>query len=139
MRYLCTIYTHDCSFAGRKGFAATEPAFDAPVASVIVDGPTLRDAAARAYVRVVGRQRAQGLRRKPAIPNEVIAQETSPRAIAASLRKVARRVGECYEMDNLVDAWSIQVQPVSVTTRLPRNLRLSSKLIYHSSRFPSPN
>lgn len=139
MRYLCTIYTQDCSFAARKTFAETEPRFDSPLASVIVEGSSLRDAAARAYVRCVGRHRARGLRRKAVIPNEVIAQETSPRAIAASLRKVARRVGECYEMDNLVEAWSIQVQLAARNTRLPRRSRLSSRLLRHSARFPSPN
>jgi hypothetical protein len=139
MRYLCTIYTHDCTFAGSKTFTGTEPAFDAPVAAILVRGSTERDAAARAYIQAVGHGRARGLRKQGVVREEIIAQETSPRAIAASLRKVTRRSGVLYEMDNFADAWSIRVQPAPTTTRLPRRLRLKSRLLYHSSRFPSPN
>jgi hypothetical protein len=139
MRYLCTIYTHDCTFAGAKTFTGTEPAFGSPVASLLVRGTSERDAAARAYIRAVGRDRARGLREQGLVREEILAQETKPGAIAASLRKVAGRSGLRYEMDNFADAWSIRVEPAPTATRLPRRLRLKSRLLYRSSRFPSPN
>src|SRR3954468_3534247 len=104
MRYLCTIYTHDYTTTGGKCGVATEPAFDSPLVQVVVGGATLREAAARAYVRAVGRVRARWMRRQPWSRQEVGSQETSNRAIAASLRKTNRRIGECYEMDHLVRA-----------------------------------
>lgn len=139
MRYLCTIYTHVCSLSGKQGFVGTEPAFDAPVTSVIVSGSSFREAAARAYVRCVGRQRADWLRQHAKAPEEVISQETSRKAIAASLRKVARRVGVCYEMDNFVDGWSIKVEPAPASHPLQRRLRLPQPLLHHLSRYLSPN
>jgi hypothetical protein len=138
MRYLCTIYSHETTVAGKKGFFGTEPSDGPPVARVLVSGSSLREAAASAYVRCVGQERARWLRQSTQAPAQVIAQETNRKAIAASLRKVHRRFGECYEMDNLVDAWSIKVDPVP-TTRLPRRLRLSNPLLYHYSRTSSPN
>jgi hypothetical protein len=103
------------------------------VASVVVSGSSARQAAARAYVKTVGRQRASRLRQGKKTPAAVVAQETSPKAIAAGLRKVHRRFGECFEMDNYHDVWSIQVASV------PMNLPLPSLLLYHLSRSPSPN
>lgn len=139
MRYLCTIFTHDCTFSGGKGSVGTDPAFDSPVASVIVSGLNRRDAAARAYVRCVGRQRARWLREQGMAPEEVVAQETSRRAIAASLRKIPRRIGECYEMDNLYQAWSIKVEPAPAHLLPSRRLRLSQRHLYQLSRSSFPN
>lgn len=138
MRYLCTIYSHPCTFASQNLFRGTEPGFDVPVARVVVTGSSLRQAAARAYVRCIGRQRALWLRQNPHAPHDVVADETSPRAIAPSLRKVARRIGECYEMDNFVDAWSIKVDPAPSRSRSRRS-RSSSSRLYHLSHSASPN
>jgi hypothetical protein len=139
MRYLCTIYTHDLSLTGKNGFVGTEPAFNSPLATVVVPGPEMRQAAARAYVRCVGRDRARWLRQEAKAPDEVIAQETCCRAIARSLRKVARRVGVCYEMDNLLQAWSIRVEPAPKSCLRPRRLRLPHPRLYHLSRSSLPN
>jgi hypothetical protein len=138
MRYLCTVYTHAFTLAA-KTFTGTEPALEAPVASLLVRGSSQRDAAARAYIHAVGRGRAKGLRKQGTVREEIIAQETKPGAIAASLRKVAGRSGVRYEMDNFADAWSIRVEPAPASSRLPRRLRLKSRLLFHSSHFPSPN
>jgi hypothetical protein len=138
MRYLCTIYANDGTFPGTN----TSPASGSPaeptsaVASVVVTGSSLRQAAARAYVRCVGRERARWLRQAKQAPAAVVAQETSPKAIALSLRKVHRRFGECYEMDNYHDVWSIKVEPAPMSLR---QLRLTPPLLYHLSLTPSPN
>ncbi|MFO0842065.1 MAG: hypothetical protein U0797_06635 [Gemmataceae bacterium] len=139
MRYLCTIYTHNCTLAGARTFQGTEPAFDSPAGAILVRGSSERDAAARAYVQAVGHGRARGMRKQGVVREEIIAQETNPRAIAASLRKVTGRAGVLYEMDNFADAWSIRVQAASCSPRLLRRSRLKSRLLYRSSRFPSPN
>jgi hypothetical protein len=139
MRYLCTIYTHDGAFGGNKCFVGTEPALSSPVGSVVVSGSSLREAAARAYVRCVGRQRSEWLRQRGHAPEQVIAQETSSKAIAASLRKVGRREGVLYEMDNLSEAWSIKVEPAPANTPRGRRLRLAPLLLYHLCRTSFPN
>lgn len=135
MRYHCTIYSHAFTAANGTGHAGTDPSFDAPVASVVVGGASSRQAAARAYVRCVGRERARILAQKPTVRPEMAAQEASPRAIAASLRRTARRIGEVYELDNLNEAWFIKVEPMPA----PRPVRLPSRLLLLLSRLPSPN
>jgi hypothetical protein len=141
VRYTCTIYSHDYRFGGVQAFTGSDPVLETPLAHVEVSGRTLREAAARAYVKCVGRQRARQMRAKATAPREVIAQETSCKAIAASLRKTARRIGECYEMDNFVKGWFIKVEPVS-NPRLSRRLcklHLPIPLLQHLSSSPSPN
>jgi hypothetical protein len=142
VRYTCTIYSHDCTIGGAKGFTGSDPVFDSPTAYVVVSGRSLRDAAARAYVKCIGRERARQMRQTLHAPREVIQQETSCKAIAASLRKTARRIGECYELDNFVEAWSIKVEPLaSPCPSSPRlnALRLPSPLLWRLSANPSPN
>lgn len=125
MLYLCTIYRHDYTFGGTKGFTGTEPAYESPVARVRVSGSSLRHAAARAYVRAVGRRRAATLRRQARVPDPVIAQETSPRAIAASLRKTVRRNGEGFELDLFLVSWFIRVEAVPAPLPFPHSLPAS--------------
>jgi hypothetical protein len=141
VRYTCTIYSHDYTFGGQRAFAGSDSAFTAPLANVEVSGRTLREAAARAYVKCVGRSRARQMRKNATAPRNVIALETSCKAIAASLRKTARRIGECYEMDNFLKGWFIKVEPVSnpQPSRRPRKLRLPLPLLQHLSSSPSPN
>jgi hypothetical protein len=142
VRYTCTIYGHDYTFGGDKGFTGTEPVFDEPVARVVVSGRGLREAAARAYVKCVGRQRAEQMRRQRRAPGNVITQETSCQAIAASLRRTTGRLGECFEMDNFVQGWFIKVEPVlsnSRSSRRPSHLRLRTSCLLHLSSSPSPN
>lgn len=154
MRYLCTIYTNESTLTS-QGFVGTEPNFEAPIVDAVVEGATPREAAARAYVHYIGRKRAKRLRRVAA-PAQVIAQETSRKAIAASLRKTNSRMGEGYTMDNLADAWFIKVEQVAteVTTAVDqpagnnlvgpasanlRRLRLSHSVLWHLTRTSSPN
>jgi hypothetical protein len=133
VRYHCTLFTQTFS-ATRETFTGTDPSFDAPVVSVTVRGDSLRTAAARAYVRCVGRDRAKQLSQLPHVRPEVAALEASPKAVAAGLRKMMARIGEVYELDNAREAWFIKVVPVPSKPR-----RLRSRLLYLSSRSPSPN
>jgi hypothetical protein len=142
VRYTCTIYSHDYTFGGGKGFTGTDPVFDEPLARVVVAGRSLREAAARAYVKCVGRQRAEQMREQQSAPAKVIALETSCKAIATSLRKTTRRIGECYEMDNFLAAWFIKVEPVPANLRPSRQLsrlNLNAACLLHLSAYPSPN
>ncbi len=131
MRYQCTIFTHSYTFGGGVG---TEPSFDDPMADVVVSGGTMREAAARAYVKCVGRDRARRLAGR--VPHN---QEASLRAIAASLRKVSRRIGEVFELDNAVEAWLIKVEPAPATSPRLSRLRLPSRVLLHLCRNASPN
>ena len=142
MRYICTIYSHDHTFAGKQGFAGGDADGDASLARVVIAAPSPRDAAARAYVECIGRARARLMREKRQAPRSVAAQETNPRAIAASLRKTGRPQGECYLLDNYVAGWCITVEPVVPTlpsSPLPRRVRLPHPLLVHFSRTPLPN
>ncbi len=142
MRYTCTIFGHDYTFGGDQGFTGTDPVFDEPLARVVVLGRSSREAAARAYVKCVGRKRAEQMREERRAPGKVIMLETSRKAIAASLRKTTRRIGECYEMDHLLQAWFIKVEPVLPNSPSPRSssrLRLSTSRFLHLSSSPSPN
>src|SRR4051794_4212517 len=81
---LGTIYAHDYpTTAGCGNGPTSDPAFDTPAAAVVVAGSSEREAAARAYVRAVGKQRAAWMRQQPWSRPEVVAQEGSKRAIAA--------------------------------------------------------
>jgi hypothetical protein len=144
VRYTCTIYSHAYTFgSSSKGSTGSDPVFDAPLASVVVSGRNVREAAARAYVKAVGRKRAKQMRKMGNAPREVIAQEMNGKAIAASLRKTSRRIGECYELDNFVESWLIKVvalpeHPQPSARRL-RVLRLSIPLLLHFSSSPCAN
>ena len=139
MLFLCTIYTHDYTSTGDKGGVVTEPAFDSPLTALVVDGSSLREAAAGAYVRAVGRKRARWMRQQPWSREEVVSQETSRRSIAASLRKTNRRIGECFELDHLVRAWLIKVEPAPAHLPNPRRLRLPASTLLRLCRTPFPN
>ncbi|MFO0930420.1 MAG: hypothetical protein U0736_25895, partial [Gemmataceae bacterium] len=121
MRFHCTLYKHEYAFDGNGGYTGTEPTYDTTVGRVRVSAATLRQAAARAYVILVGRARAERMRAEAHAPEHVIAQETSTRAIAASLRKTMRRIGEGYELDQFLHAWFIRVQAVTAPPRNPRS------------------
>jgi hypothetical protein len=142
VRYICTIYSNDHTFAGKKGFAGGGCQGDAPLAQVVVSGESPRQAAAQAYVECVGRARARMLREKHTAPRSVTAQETNPRAIAASLRKTRRPQGEGYLLDNFLEGWWITVEsvlPMPTAPRRPRRVRLPRPLLHHFLRTPLPN
>ncbi|MFO0880319.1 MAG: hypothetical protein U0840_23490 [Gemmataceae bacterium] len=138
MRYLCTIYAHHPLTGHTTGTTSSEPTVGKPSGQGIVAGASPRQAAARAYVRFVARDRVEALRRRAFASERILALEANPRAIAPCLRKIASRLGECYQMDHLVDTWSIQVQPLPAAVPLPRRSRSSSRLLRRSAP-PSPN
>jgi hypothetical protein len=146
VRYFCAIYTHQYTLTGTQSCAKGEPGPDALVARVVVSGGSQREAAARAYVQCVGRERARQLQEERRAPRHVARQETNSRAIAASLRKTTRTAGTCYLMDNLVEGWSITVEPLVPMSRTqprphsrPCRLRLPQPIFAQLSRSPSPN
>ena len=139
MRYLCTIFS-DGTFGGGS---ADRPG-DGPTLSVVatrigVSGRSLREAAARAYIRCVGRQRARLMRVKRKAPRRLAAQETNVRAIAASLRLTSGRHGTCYQLDNLVEVWYITVEPVPTPAHPSRPPRSARSHLLRLLRSPSPN
>lgn len=135
MTFLCTVYNHDYTFGAPSG---TEPsAIQATrVATVSVRARSARAAAAKVYVRCVGRRRARLLKDVLQAPASLVRQETDWRAIAPGLMRCGGRMGTCYCFDNLVEAWFIQVQPADTplpSRRVPSSAGLS---IYYQS---SPN
>jgi hypothetical protein len=144
VRYFCTIYTHDCTLATKQGTPATgegDPA-GGPLGRVLVSGATMREAAARAYVQCVGRERARLMQEQLAAPRRLARQETNTKAIAASLRKMSRSGDDCYLLDNFVEGWFIHVEPVlnlPCPSSRPRKLRLPTSRLLSLSHTPSPN
>ena len=66
MRFLCTIHGHDYTAGGPRAWLNAEPVCVTVLPSVTVSGPNGREAAARAYVRCVGRERARRMSRQHA-------------------------------------------------------------------------
>ncbi len=138
MRFLCTIYSRDCTFGASNSTR---------VGSVTVRGNTLREAAARAYVACVGKKRAQVMREVMQAPRAQVAEQTNVRAIAVCLRKTAGRGSACYLLDNMLEAWDIHVEPTNAPSRpslplprpLGRRLRLSPPALLPLLQRPSPN
>lgn len=144
MRFHCTVYTRDYTFGAGEGGTSTPPG--ALVGTLTVSGATAREAAARAYVKRVGKDRARRMRDELDAPRAVVAQETNVRAIAACLRKMGSRLGNCYQYDNFVEAWFIHVEPVEAPSPLPapkpsrlRRLRLPSAVVWRQLQRPSCN
>lgn len=131
MTYTCAIWNHDCTFPG----GTARPSCLTLVATTRVKANSSRAAAAKGYVRCVGRRRARLLQEVLHAPAALIRQETDWRAIATSLMRSPDRLGDCYCFDNLVEAWYITVQPAR---HAPSRRSLSSRL-WHSLRHPSPN
>lgn len=133
MRYRCTLFTQSFDSLRLAGFG-TEPSFAQSQVTISVRGQSLRQAAARAYVVAVGRQRAVQLVEEGKARPEIAALEASPRAVAAGLRKTLSRIGEMYVMDNAQESWFIKVEPLP--SPLPRS---SARTLFLSARSPSPN
>lgn len=70
----------------------------------IADSP--RNAAARAWVRTVGRARVRKLHELNA-PIAIIEHEGDPQQIASELATCDLWIGECFKLDNLAEAWYI--------------------------------
>src|SRR5262249_19035368 len=114
---------------------------DAPLGRVLVSGANMREAAARAYVQCVGRERSRRLREELQAPRRLARQETNYKAIAASLRKTSRSGSDCYPLDNFIEGLFIHFDPVVNLPRpsSPPRLRLPHPLLSHLLRTPSQN
>ena len=88
-------------------------------------GKVLRESDA---VRCVGRRRVRVV--------QFALGETDPKAIAASLRKTPAPGADCYQLDNLVEAWFIRVEPAPPPRR---RKRLRRRHLLRQLRRPSPN
>ena len=133
MRYRCTLFTQSFD-ARRVTVVGSEPCWTEPFVTVTVRGRDARQAAARAYVVGVGKQRVAQLVQQGHPRPEIAALEASPRAVAAGLRRTLARLGEMYVLDNANESWFIKVEP------LPSLLRRSSaRQLFLSARSPSPN
>jgi hypothetical protein len=133
MTFLCAIYNHDYTFG--PGGEPT-PAGVTLVGQAVVRATCARAAAAKSYVRCVGRPRALLLAQFLKAAAVKVRNETDWRAIAPGLMRSSNRLGDCYCLDNLVEAWYIRVVPAGQplpAKRLSHRSRLSSLL------HPSPN
>jgi hypothetical protein len=126
MTFLCTVYNHDYTFG--PGGEPT-PAGVTLVGQAAVRARSARAAAAKVYVRCVGRPRAQLLAQFLHAGVGQVRNETDWRAIAPGLMRSSNRLGDCYCLDNLVEAWYIRVVPAAVP--------LPAKRLSHRSRLPS--
>ena len=133
MLYRCSLFPQ--SFvADRVAVVGSEPSWSQPVATVRVRAGSLRQAAARAYVRAVGRQRVAWLLQQGHPRPEIAALEARPAAVAAGLRRTFSRRGETYVLENAQEAWFIKVE--ALPSALPRS---SPRHRFRSSQSPSPN
>jgi hypothetical protein len=134
MTFLCTIYNHDYTF-GPAG--EPTPAGVTLVGQAAVRAGSARAAAAKGYVRCVGRPRARLLAQL--LPAGAVQRrhETDWRAIAPGLMRSSGRMGDCYCFDNLVEAWYIQVVPAAVP--LPAKRLRHPPRHFLSGQNPSPN
>jgi hypothetical protein len=140
MTFTCAIWNHDYTFGGGTAGPESGPSGMTLVGTARVKAGSPRAAAAKVYVRCVGRRRAQLLKDVLQAPPAVVQQETDWRAIAPGLMRSSNRLGDCYCFDNLVEAWYITVEPArQPSNRLPLSSRCLSRHLWHSLRHPSPN
>jgi hypothetical protein len=140
MTFVCSIYNHDYTFGNS---ADADPACVTLIARTAVRAGSPRSAAAKVYVRCVGRRRARLLQDVLQAPPSLIQNETDWRAIAPGLMWSSGRLGDCYCFDNLIEAWYIVVTPATLplpAKRLPPSSRqpLPRRLL-RSLRCPSAN
>jgi hypothetical protein len=134
--FLCTIYSQDSTFGAGDSASGASPATLVGTAAVVAANP--RQAAAKGYVRCVGKQRAWLLKEVLHAPKGIVRHETDWKALAPGLMRSQTRFGDCYSFDNLVETWYIKVEP----TCLPvpsRRLSRRRRLLFRSLRHPSPN
>ncbi len=141
MTFFCAIWNHDYTLGDKTGGTQPGVADVTLVGTARVRAGSPRAAAAKGYVRCVGRGRARLLKDFLQASPTLIQQETDWRAIAPGLMRSSNRLGDCYCFDNLVEAWYITVEPASSPTpsrRLPLPSRRSRSL-RHSLLHPLPN
>jgi hypothetical protein len=107
--YTCTIFNHNYTFEEHEAWLGPEHVPAVRVASIIVRARSRREAAARAYVRTVGRVRARILRDLNA-PAILVRFETRWRVLARGLGRVRNWLGDCFTYDNMVEAFFVRVQ-----------------------------
>jgi hypothetical protein len=135
MTFLCTIYNEQVS---ADGSGHLTPAVVTLVARSVVRAGSRRSAAAKVYVRCVGRQRARLLKEVLHAPSILIRHETDWRGIAPGLTHSSNRLGDCYCFDSLFELWYIAVAPAGVP--LPAKRLLSaSRTRLTSLKCASPN
>jgi hypothetical protein len=139
--FFCTIWNRDGTFG--EGMVGRQPgkADVTLVGTARVRAGSRRAAAAKGYVRCVGRGRARLLKDVLEAPPALIQQEIDWRAIAPGLMRSSGRLGDCYCFDNLVETWYITVEPTaspspSLPSRHPSRL---SPSLWHSLLHPLPN
>jgi hypothetical protein len=134
--FLCTIYSQDSTFGSAEADASAGPATLVGTTAILAANP--RQAAAKGYVRCVGRQRAWLLKEVLHAPKGIVRHELDWRALAPGLMRSETRFGDCYSFDNLVETWFIKVEPA----RLPlpsRRLSRRRRHLLRSLQRPSPN
>jgi hypothetical protein len=133
--FLCTVYNHDCT-QGTSAESGPSLLAATPVGGVVVRARSPRSAAAKGYVRCVGRGRARILKEVLHASQGVYRGETDWQAIAPGLMRVDERLGDCYCLDNLSEAWFITVEPAPLP--LPSGRRPCSRRHFlRSCRNPS--
>jgi hypothetical protein len=139
MKYRCAIYNYDYTFTAPMPGMSTSPHVPASlVAIVTVSAPSPRQAAARAYVRRVGRRRARLFQEMFPGPKSLAERESNPRAVARELQRTANWIGDCWQLDNRAEAWFIRVEPWDARPHPLHRARTSPPLL-HQLRYPPPN
>lgn len=118
--YLCTIYNYDYTFGDDEALLGPHYVPAVRVARVAVLARNGREAAARAYVRTVGRVRARKLRELNA-PAGCLLAETRWRTLARGLGRTSNWLGDCFVYDNRVEAFYVRVE------RRPAALRAAAR------------
>jgi hypothetical protein len=93
--YLCTIFNHDCTTDQQEAPLGSHYAPAVRVARVLVFARNGQEAAARAYVRTVGRVRARKMREFNA-PACCLMMETCRRTLAGGLGRVSNWLVDCF-------------------------------------------
>jgi hypothetical protein len=139
MKYRCAIYNYDhASTAPMPGMSTSPHVPACLVAIVTVSAPSPRQAAARAYVRRVGRRRARLFQEMFPGPKSFAQRESNPQAVARKLRLTANWIGDCWQLDNPAEAWFIRVEPRNARPHPLHRPRPSPPLL-HQLRYPPPN
>jgi hypothetical protein len=134
--FLCTIFSQDSAFGTGESGPQGQPATLVGTTTIRAASPRL--AAAKGYVRCVGRDRAWLLKEVLHAPAGVVRQEIDWKALAPGLMRSETQLGDCYCLDNLVDTWLIKVEPARLASPSRRRSRRREHL-FQSLQRPSPN
>ena len=107
-RYRCTVFNSDSTFGEPEIALGPMHVPARRVGAIIVHGRSRREAAARAYVRLVGQRRARLLKELNA-PAYCIAVESRWRVLARSLARTSNWLGDCFLYDNMAEAFYLRI------------------------------